>query len=146
MLTRRGLFGLFAGMSVAPLVKAEAQEPHWQERMTETEWAEVERYYAKQHKTRFPQEAVEEASLRWFNETRGFGYMEGLESGHDLRVTSDVVKDEWVRSWARWRFTVYWKREGGRCVVKEIRGVREATAADFQRSHDERMERLRDAV
>jgi cold shock CspA family protein len=40
----------------------------------------------------FPMEGQETARVCWFNEQRGFGYLEGLSSFHRIKLTRDVME------------------------------------------------------
>ena len=151
MFSRRGLFGVFAGLATVPLVKlpqAEAEEivmPEWVEqsataRVTQTTMgyamldvpgkkvyvgSEVQAFSEIQlhpgdlvHGTweeargaadgdthaaltlqkvqasdaSFPTQGKEFCTVKWFNKTRGFGYLRGKSSGHQIRVNADCLQ------------------------------------------------------
>lgn len=104
-MTRRGLFGLFAGAGALPYVKV-----------------------PKATAQSFPKEGVELAALKWYNSVRGFGFFYGLESGHDLLVRKElwdplsIGNDKFSL-----RYTVAWRMGGRGPVVHEIRHVRKWT-------------------
>lgn len=122
MISRRGLFGAFAGFSVAPLVAV-------------PDAAAI----------KFPQEGVELASMKWFLKNRGRGLLRGLESGHDIFITHKVLTKEILkldnRQMVNLRYLVSWKMETRGPVAVEIRGVRPWTREEREQEVQKWIER-----
>ena len=171
MFSRRGLFGVFAGLAAAPLVKlpqAEAEGivmPEWVEHSATARVTQAMQGYAVldvpgktiyvgpevqafsqmqlQHgdlvhvtweepqgasdgdthealtlqrvqasDASFPRQGKELCTVKWFNKTRGFGYLKGISSGHQIRINTDCLQrggiDKAQLGRAYW---VHWKLE-----------------------------------
>lgn len=85
MLSRRGLFGLGAGMCAVPFVRTENKAAS------------------------FPVRGSEPCTLKWFNRVRGFGFAHGELSGHSIFVQASCFEKAEITPRMGERYFVAWK-------------------------------------
>lgn len=111
MISRRGLFGLIVGGSVAAIAPAGAEAVTPSYEWEEPEWDDSDR-----------SEGGGVWHVKWFNRVRGFGFVEN-EDGEQLRVDRNMLKESRIaisemrpgRS-----FVVRWKRDGAAKIAMNL--------------------------
>jgi len=103
MISRRGLFGVFAGVAAAPLVKVPE---------------------AVEAATDIPGKGSEFCTVKWFHRGRGFGFLKGVESKHEIFIKEECLKRAGIEklqlSWVYW---VRWEMRSKGPMAVEVKAM-----------------------